>query len=951
MSEKEEPKSAAESSASAANSPTGSARPNSLGTGSRSPSGTISITPSSSTEETNIKTRSQEDDEDALVPASDAPPTSLRPRLYSEEDEDLRKAKAMALAIQQHPNMTPEEIHQMHIGDEEQSQLLLEQQQQDKKPKSNDFLGSIRESQKKTKELFQTMVGTPSRNSSHGSSSSAPPAVQQQQQQVVSFTATTTTSSVRSTASQDTVDSKTGVISAAAVARRAAENFKDKASPAVAAVKDKASPAVAAVKDKMSSTSSSTKKKYPVIDAARARANSGVAAAKAKANSAKTKAKGVMTKKSSKSNTSPREMESVVASTNVGEESDVNSKIRLSANVWKRRGGMGKLSYSKAWERRKVILLGSKLFYFKMAEDEEDDMGLDEKDLAWFEQAAQTLDKAKGPWLIAENDPTAPRGYIDLLKEGTSVAASSGHSGAPSPFAISIKVKSDTVWKLCFDLHATQMEWLAAMTDVVVIASVDTYNANLLLAADPSHEATMFESEYLPPPGDKEAGQQLWMMGAYRVSSVGLDEFEAELVETDKEPDVSSTTASSDELQDADRWILQEKDVRALFAIVNGAIILVRSSSTTAQHFWYILTLCNVGLGFFLVNGYKKRDTSSAPAVVAASNVIKSIVDTEELEMEEEEEITVDKPVAGTTTVKLENPSDSPEIDGQVFGAWCAPPGENIAVRSHGYLTSKEKVPSPGELYKLVNVDIFESPHRYPDMARRVTLPKVEFEGKDPATKTWYAPDIFIVSVALPTDKPSMRSTDDGGGFTITMYFAMHQETRDILRRVTAESYDPLQEPAPEDVQKSKVNAVKLFEEYCRRAPTDPDFQSRFKLVANAQNLREIGMPNWIAKYNGKPVLIKRAGQTGFLFPHPNLSCMEFDVSFHPFPYIAKQAISYMKDNFFKKVLVTFGFVIEGRADDELPECVIGLMQLCYPDPQYAIQAADFFAGKSPRSF
>jgi hypothetical protein len=77
-------------------------------------------------------------------------------------------------------------------------------------------------------------------------------------------------------------------------------------------------------------------------------------------------------------------------------------------------------------------------------------------------------------------------------------------------------------------------------------------------------------------------------------------------------------------------------------------------------------------------------------------------------------------------------------------------------------------------------------------------------------------------------------------------------------------------------------------------------------------------MPSWISKYNGKPFLVKRAGVTGFLFSHPELSCMEFDVSLHPFPYLAKQAICFMKDNFFKKILVTFGFVIEGRGDDEV---------------------------------
>jgi hypothetical protein len=236
-------------------------------------------------------------------------------------------------------------------------------------------------------------------------------------------------------------------------------------------------------------------------------------------------------------------------------------------------------------------------------------------------------------------------------------------------------------------------------------------------------------------------------------------------------------------------------------------------------------------------------------------------------------------------------------------------------------------------------------------MAPRVHLPKVEFDG-DGGPKTWRAPDIFVVSISLPTDPPKLRgSSDDGGGYTITLYMTMKKETRDILRRVTADNYNPSSEATPDDPQKSKVNAVKLFEEWCRRAPTDDAFFARFKLIVTCQNLKEIGIPSWIGKYNGKPVLIKRPGTTGFLYPHPELSTVEFDISFHPFPYLAKQAICYLKENFFKKVLVTFGFCIEGRSDDELPECVIGTMQLCYPDPTIAIQGPEFFAGTSRKSF
>jgi hypothetical protein len=258
--------------------------------------------------------------------------------------------------------------------------------------------------------------------------------------------------------------------------------------------------------------------------------------------------------------------------------------------------------------------------------------------------------------------------------------------------------------------------------------------------------------------------------------------------------------------------------------------------------------------------------------------------------------VSLAKPIAGTTTIKLQEPKDAPvNAKGEHFAAWRVVPGESMLVRSHGYNSTKAKVESPGELYELVNVDIFESPQRYPDMASRVTLPKCDFDdGGKP--KTWRTPDIFVISLALPTDTPSAfaKTSSDGGGYTITMYYRMHKDTRDILRRVTADGYDSSQEK-PDDPQKSKVNAVRLLEEWVRRAPSDPKYQARFKVISNAHNLEEIGMPSWISKYNGKPFLVKRAGVTGFLITHPELSCVEFDVSLHAFPYLCKQALSYMK--------------------------------------------------------
>ena len=300
--------------------------------------------------------------------------------------------------------------------------------------------------------------------------------------------------------------------------------------------------------------------------------------------------------------------------------------------------------------------------------------------------------------------------------------------------------------------------------------------------------------------------------------------------------------------------------------------------------------------------------------------------------------------------MRIENPNDLPvNKDGRVFAGWRLQNAGMMMVRSHQYMKDKLKVPSPGELYKCVHLDLFESRQRYPDMASRVQLPEVRFN--DESSKTWHAPDIFVVSISIPTDPPKVFNTsEDGGGYTITAYFVMQQETRDILKRVTSDGYDPKCDQIG-DMNRSKVNGVRLFDEWCRRSPTDDSCCARFKLLPNAENLKEIGIPSWISAYNSKPILIKRPGQTGFLYQHPDKSCVEFDISLHSFPYLAKQGINRIKDSYFKKVLVTFGFLIEGRAEDELPECLIGLMQLCYPDPVHAIQGEDFMAGTSLRSF
>lgn len=323
---------------------------------------------------------------------------------------------------------------------------------------------------------------------------------------------------------------------------------------------------------------------------------------------------------------------------------------------------------------------------------------------------------------------------------------------------------------------------------------------------------------------------------------------------------------------------------------------------------------------------------------------------------------------------------------------WRTLSGDRLSVRSSDYSRTRRKLPSPGELYDCVKVDFVESETRLANMSSRVELPRRVMESDDgdqhaPPVKPacWHAPEIFVVSLSLPRE-PS--APVDGPSYTITMYFTMKQATRDVLQQIYAEktkaATQQRQMNDPDDHHHADAssssssdghnddsssssssspninrNAIRLFDEWCRRSSEgDAAFQGRFKIIPQAQNIDDLGLPRWIARWNGKPVLIKRTGLTGFVYNNSkdvtagqsatasaSPTCMEMEVSFHPFPWAAKQAISYIRQHVFHKAMLSLGFVIEGRDEEtELPEVLMGLCQLCFPHPDAAIKATDFFA-------
>ena len=182
-------------------------------------------------------------------------------------------------------------------------------------------------------------------------------------------------------------------------------------------------------------------------------------------------------------------------------------------------------------------------------------------------------------------------------------------------------------------------------------------------------------------------------------------------------------------------------------------------------------------------------------------------------------------------------------------------------------------------------------------------------------TKHAAVPPVFVVQIQIPSEPPpSMFTTvEDGPGWAIVMYF-----------KITDDALSQLRNPA------TASNAVKLFAQYCEKAPTDPAWSGRFKVICYCSNLDELGVPSAIASFNAKPVLIRRTGSL-----HRGDGYIEKDVHVHKFANAAKSSIHFLSSRC-AQMAMQIGFVVEGRDDSELPEVMFGCVAINKPQEELA---------------
>jgi hypothetical protein len=220
-------------------------------------------------------------------------------------------------------------------------------------------------------------------------------------------------------------------------------------------------------------------------------------------------------------------------------------------------------------------------------------------------------------------------------------------------------------------------------------------------------------------------------------------------------------------------------------------------------------------------------------------------------------------------------------------------PASGVEVRKKNYKKNGQKSPSGPSLYEFAAIDVLKGKKKISKVYQSVTFP---WAGE---VKSMHGlPATLVVVLQLPNKGPQMfRSAGDTDpGIALVLYFK-------------------LRPTCPQD------EAANLAARFFNGSAT-----GRFKTIPFVDNLSELKFPSFLSstlsKFNGKPVVISK---TGAFFNEKDVS--EVDVDIFQFPVIARTALSTAKSST-SLGKIRIAFVLQGDADDELPERLLACVEL-----------------------
>jgi hypothetical protein len=246
------------------------------------------------------------------------------------------------------------------------------------------------------------------------------------------------------------------------------------------------------------------------------------------------------------------------------------------------------------------------------------------------------------------------------------------------------------------------------------------------------------------------------------------------------------------------------------------------------------------------------------------------------------------------------------------------------------YKKTKIKAPSADAIFEVIGVDHFETERKVDHIAARLVLP-------DPGQGR----RLFVVNAQCPKYPPANplwgKAQTDGEGWSIVIYFAMPN-------------------PSTADGAGGGDASTKLWEEFMSSTKGNR-LHDRFKALAFIDNTADVSFGKMerqlVEGWNGQPLLTRpqhrfydgtQARSTastekpassppaGSSAPAAaaaptSIKYFEVDVDVHEFGFFANRGFHGLLPRF-KQMVLDVGFVVEGHGDHELPERILGCVQL-----------------------
>jgi len=225
-------------------------------------------------------------------------------------------------------------------------------------------------------------------------------------------------------------------------------------------------------------------------------------------------------------------------------------------------------------------------------------------------------------------------------------------------------------------------------------------------------------------------------------------------------------------------------------------------------------------------------------------------------------------------------------------------------VRNVGYKQSREKIASQFALYECIGMDIVRDHRRLDCIMDR--FPEGDLPSNWPGARweqAWKVPRVLIFNCQVPYTAGKIFGSypEEDGGFSILNYFVLSREASD---RLAADV------PTP---------ALQLWKRFVEEGESTKEGIS-LKVVGRVEDLDKHEVPESFKRFNNKPVLLTRSA-TVYKKRLPEVLEIDFDVRNWNYPTRAAM-VSYHHRA--REAEVEIGYLLEGKADDELPEQILG---------------------------